>query len=90
MTKLIKGTRTNLETIGTILRKIETRIESIEKVVGIDDYDLYPLCWNKQRAHTVSIHLDISKDRLDEDLGSHGRNEPTEQRDDHHQEHLQA
>ena len=47
LTNLLKGTRTNLEAVGTILRKIETRIETIEKVVGIDDYDLYLLSLNK-------------------------------------------
>ena len=40
ITRTLLDTRTNLESVGVILQKIEKRIESIEKQVGIDDYDL--------------------------------------------------
>lgn len=48
--RCLTETQQNLENTGALLQTIEKRVESIEKRLGFDDYDLYPVCSTSERS----------------------------------------
>ncbi|KAK8823317.1 hypothetical protein WA577_002238 [Blastocystis sp. JDR] len=42
--RCLTETQQNLESAGSLLQSIEKRVESIEKTLGVDDYDLWCVC----------------------------------------------
>lgn len=48
LVKCLSETRVNLGQIGELLKDVETRIDAVEKKVGLDDDDLYIVFSNKE------------------------------------------
>lgn len=48
LVKCLSQTRANLGQIGELLKDVETRIDEVEKKVGLDDDDLWYVSSNKE------------------------------------------
>ena len=48
LVKCLSQTRANLGQIGELLKDVETRIDDVEKKVGLDDDDLWYVSSNKE------------------------------------------
>ena len=48
LVKCLSETRANLGQIGELLKDVETRIDGVEKKVGLDDDDLWYVSSNKE------------------------------------------
>ena len=53
LVKCLSQTRANLGQIGELLKDVETRIDEVEKKVGLDDDDLW--CVSSNKEITISL-----------------------------------
>lgn len=82
--RCLTETQQNLENAGTLLQSIEKRVESIEKTLGMEDYDLLNVCTTKEGRNSIItddplIDFDVPEDAPNKDFRSNGGNEAAEE-----------